>query len=79
MAYASQYITIDKDILGGAPVFKGTRIAVKILFDYLKDGSLQEFLEGFPSVSREQAESIIEQAANRFLSEVAIGPVVFKK
>ena len=72
MAYASQYITIDRDILGGTPVFKGTRVAVKTLFDYLEDGSLQEFLEGFPSVSREQAESVIEQAANKFLSELEV-------
>ena len=72
MAYTSQYITIDKDILGGTPVFKGTRVAVKTLFDYLEDGSLGEFLEGFPSVSREQAESVIEQAANKFLSELEV-------
>ena len=48
-----QYITVDKEIAGDAPVFKGTRVAVKTLFDYLEDGSLEEFLKGFPSVSRQ--------------------------
>ena len=53
------YIVVDKEIAGGVPVFTGTRVAVKTLFDYLEESSLQEFLEGFPSVSREQAEAII--------------------
>ena len=49
-------ITIDPDILGGTPVFKGTRVPVKALFDYLEaDYTLVEFLECFPSVSREAA------------------------
>lgn len=52
------HIVIDKEIAGGVPVFKGTRVTVKTLFDYLEDSSLQEFLEGFPSVSREQAEAV---------------------
>lgn len=49
-----------------------TRVAVKTLFDYLENSSLQEFLEEFPNVSRE-AESVIEQAANTFLSELEDG------
>lgn len=73
MAYSSQYITVDKDILGGTPVFKSTRVAIKIFFDYLEHKSLQEFLEEFPAVSREQAEFVIEQAANKFLSELEDG------
>ena len=49
-------ITIDPEILGGTPVFKGTRVPVKTLFAYLKnDYSLEQFLECFPSVSRELA------------------------
>ena len=48
-----KYVTIDKDIGGGVPVFKGTRVTVKTLFDYLEENSLDEFLEGHPSVSRE--------------------------
>ena len=53
------HILIDKEIAGGVPVFKGMRVAVKTLFDYLEDSSLQDFFEGFPSVSREQAEAVI--------------------
>lgn len=64
----SQYITIDKETAAGIPVFKGTRVAVKTLFDYLEESSLEEFLQGFPTVSREQAEAIIEIAASKLLS-----------
>jgi uncharacterized protein (DUF433 family) len=67
----SQYITIDKETAGGVPVFKGTRVAVKTLFDYLEESSLEEFLNGFPSVSREQAEAVIELAAAKLLSDTA--------
>jgi uncharacterized protein (DUF433 family) len=55
-------INIDKEILHGTPVFKNTRVAVQTLFDYLEESSLEEFLEGFPSVTREQAEKVIEIA-----------------
>ena len=67
----SDYITIDKETAGGVPVFKGTRVAIKTLFDYLEESSLEEFLNGFPSVSREQAEVIIELATAKLLSESA--------
>jgi uncharacterized protein (DUF433 family) len=51
-----QIIHSDPDIQGGVPVFVGTRVPVKNLFDYLEAGdSLDKFLESFPSVSREQA------------------------
>lgn len=66
-----KYITIDTDICGGVPVFKGTRVTVKTLFDHLEDSSLDEFLKGFPTVFREQAEAVIELASNKLLSEVA--------
>ncbi|HXR08646.1 MAG TPA: DUF433 domain-containing protein [Candidatus Acidoferrum sp.] len=49
-------ITVDQDILGGTPVFKGTRVPVKTLFDYLESNyTLEEFIECFPSVTREAA------------------------
>ena len=67
----TQYITIDKEIAGGVPVFKGTRVSIKTLFDHLEDSSLEEFLQGFPSVSRQQAEAIIELAAAKLLAEIA--------
>lgn len=51
----------DPDILGGTPVFVGTRVPVKTLFDYLEGGdSLDEFLDHFPSVKREQAVAALE-------------------
>ena len=57
----SDLITVDPDILGGTPVFKGTRAFVKTLFDYLEDNySLEEFLECFPSVTREVACRVLE-------------------
>ena len=52
-----------KDTMGGTPVFKGTRVVVKNLFDYLASGSsLDVFLDDFPSVSREQAVRALEMA-----------------
>ena len=67
----SEYINIDKETAAGVPVFKGTRVAVKTLFDYLEESSLEEFLHGFLSVSREQAEAVIELAAAKLLSDSA--------
>lgn len=53
-------ISIDDDILGGQPVFKNTRVPIESLFMHLEKGiSLDEFLEDFPSVSREQATAIL--------------------
>ena len=59
----STVVHSDPDILGGTPVFVGTRVPVKSLYDYLEAGdSLNEFLESFPSVSREQAVAALELA-----------------
>jgi uncharacterized protein (DUF433 family) len=56
-------ITVDPDILGGTPVFKGTRVPVKTLFEYLEDNyTLEEFLECFPSVTREMAHRMLERS-----------------
>lgn len=53
----------DPDIQGGVPVFVGTRVPVKNLFDYLEAGdSLDDFLKSFPSVTREQAVAALELA-----------------
>jgi len=71
MQELGQYISIDKETAGGVPVFRGTRVAVQTLFDHLEDSSLDEFLLGFPSVSRVQAEGVIELAATKILSEIA--------
>jgi len=56
----------DPEILGGTPVFRGTRVPVKTLLDYLEGGhSLPEFLDDFPTVSREQAVRVLEHAGER--------------
>lgn len=67
----NQYVEVNKEILGGEPVFRGTRVSVKTLFDYLEESSLEEFLLGHPTVSRTQAEGVIEAAARKLLSEPA--------
>lgn len=55
-------INIDPDILGGTPVFRGTRVPIDSLFDHLEDGvSLDEFLDDFPSVGREQAVELMRR------------------
>lgn len=61
-------IVIDQEILGGQPVFKGTRVPVETLFDHLEAGvSLEEFLEDFPTVTKEQAIATLE-IANKLLT-----------
>jgi uncharacterized protein (DUF433 family) len=56
-------IVVDPNIQSGTPVFAGTRVPVQNLFDYLEEGdSLDVFLRQFPSVSREQAVAVLEQA-----------------
>jgi uncharacterized protein (DUF433 family) len=58
-----QVVHSDPEIMGGTPVFVGTRVPVQSLFDYLEAGdSLEEFLEAFPTVSREQAIGALEIA-----------------
>ncbi|TFF35028.1 DUF433 domain-containing protein [Mucilaginibacter psychrotolerans] len=58
-----EVINIDQDILSGQPVFTGTRVPVESLFDHLEAGvTLDEFLEDFPSVSREQAVALLDVA-----------------
>lgn len=62
-AMRTQLITIDPNIHSGTPVFTGTRVPVKTLFDHLEAGdSLEIFLNDFPSVSRELAVAVLEEA-----------------
>ena len=62
-------ITVDPEILGGTPVFKNTRVPIKTLFEYLEnDYSLEQFLECFPSVSRELACQVLERSEQALLS-----------
>lgn len=60
--------SINPEVLGGQPVFKGTRVPIETLFDHLEAGvSLEEFLDDFPTVTREQAVSTLE-VANKLLT-----------
>ena len=59
----TKLITVDPEIHSGTPVFKGTRVPIKTLFDHLEAGdSLEVFLDDFPSVSRELAVALLEEA-----------------
>jgi uncharacterized protein (DUF433 family) len=62
----NKVVNTDKGILGGTPVFDGTRVPVSILFDYLEDNRMEEFLENYPSVSREQVSEVIKLASKLF-------------
>lgn len=63
MSNSGQVIHSDPEILGGTAVFVGTRVPFKALVDYIEGGHpIDEFLEDFPSVSREQAVAALEQA-----------------
>lgn len=59
----TQLVTTDPEILGGTPVFTGTRVPVAVLFENLADGlSLEEILESYPTLKREQAIAALQQA-----------------
>ena len=66
---AEPVISCDPEVMGGTPVFSGTRVPVQTLLDYLEAGeSIDDFLEGFPSVSREQVIAFLEQAKDRLVA-----------
>jgi uncharacterized protein (DUF433 family) len=67
-------IVSDPGILGGRPVFKGTRVPIQNLFDWLETNTIEDFLENFPSVNREQAVEVLKLAEQmitdqKFLNE----------
>jgi len=67
-----QVISRDPDVMGGTAVFSGTRVPVQTLLDYLEAGdTIDEFLEGFPSVEREQVIAFLEQAKDRLVESVS--------
>ena len=67
MSVGNSVIHSDPEILGGTPVFVGTRVPVQNLIDYLEAGdTLDEFLQAFPSVTREQAIAALEIAREAF-------------
>jgi uncharacterized protein (DUF433 family) len=68
----AEIVTISPEIMSGTPVFKGTRVPVQNLLDYLKAGdSIDDFLDGFPSVSREQVIAFLDAAEAQIVSLVA--------
>ncbi|MGI8494814.1 MAG: DUF433 domain-containing protein [Pyrinomonadaceae bacterium] len=65
-------ITISNEIMGGTPVFAGTRVPVQTLIDYLVAGdSINDFLEGFPTVKREQVIEFLEKAEKEMEKKAA--------
>jgi uncharacterized protein (DUF433 family) len=70
MQSARNVVHSDPEIMGGTPVFRGTRVPVQTLLDYLEAGhSLTEFLDDFPSVTREQAIAVLEHAKNLLVAD----------
>jgi uncharacterized protein (DUF433 family) len=60
---AKELINIDPELMGGTPVFRGTRVPIQTLFDHIEGGdSIEVFLDDFPSVSREQAMAFLKTA-----------------
>jgi uncharacterized protein (DUF433 family) len=64
-------VTRDPEVMHGTPVFRGTRVPVQTLFDYLENGeSLDDFLEGFPTISRDLAVQVLEECKALRLARV---------
>jgi uncharacterized protein (DUF433 family) len=65
-------VTCNPDVMSGAPVFTGTRVPVQTLLDYLEAGdSIDEFLEGFPSVTRSQVVAFLEEGKALLVARVS--------
>jgi uncharacterized protein (DUF433 family) len=70
MKSARNVVHSDPEIMGGTPVFRDTRVPIQTLLDYLEAGhSLTEFLDDFPSVTREQAVAVLEHAKNLLVAD----------
>lgn len=64
------FVEVDLEKMSGAPVFTGTRVPIQNLFDCLRSGdSLEEFLEQFPTVTREQAEGVLELSQKKLMAD----------
>ena len=69
---AEPIVTSSPDILSGTPVFAGTRVPVQALIDYLEGGeTIDDFLTGFPTVSREQVVAFLEEATTRMIPKAS--------
>ncbi len=72
MLKKSLMISVSSDVMGGIPVFTGTRVPVQTLMDYLKAGeSIDDFLDGFPTVTREQVITLLDEAEKQLVEVVA--------
>jgi uncharacterized protein (DUF433 family) len=72
-------ITSSPDVMGGTPVFAATRVPAQTLLDYLKAGeSINDFLEGFPTVSRDQVIAFLEEAEEQIIKMGAQGEASFR-
>jgi uncharacterized protein (DUF433 family) len=68
MSKESPLISVSPEVMGGTPVFAGTRVPLETLFDYLKAGeSVDDFLEGFPTVTREQVVALLDEAGKHLI------------
>jgi len=66
-----QIISASPDIMGGTPVFAGTRVPVQTFFEYINSGeTIDSFLEGFPTVRREQVLALLDEAEQRILATI---------
>lgn len=66
---SSHVVSCAPDVMGGTPVFAGTRVPVQTLIDYIEAGdSIDDFLEGFPSVTRDQVIEFLEEAKDRVIA-----------
>jgi len=62
-------ISVDPEVMGGTPCFAGTRVPIQTLLDYLEAGDgIDDFLDGFPTVKREQVIAFLEEAKDRLLA-----------
>jgi uncharacterized protein (DUF433 family) len=69
---SKQIITSSPDVMGGTPVFSGTRVPVQTFIDYITGGeSIDDFLDGFPTVTREQIVAFLEEAKEQMTKMVA--------
>jgi uncharacterized protein (DUF433 family) len=68
----SPIVSMSLETMGGTPVFAGTRVPIQTLLDYLKAGeSIDDFLDGFPTVSKEQVIALLEEAGKQLVSTAA--------
>jgi len=69
---SGRIVTVDAEVMGGTPVFAGTRVPVQTLLDYLEGGeTIDDFLEGFPSVSRKLVIDFLEAASRQLIASAS--------